>query len=87
MIGEFERARLAGLLHLENRQGIGTLRERSLHAVLKYWADPDESHHEIPLAGCVADIFDGERVVEIQTRGFSACAPSWKSCCPFTRSR
>ncbi|MBS1328373.1 MAG: hypothetical protein HP041_10355, partial [Oscillospiraceae bacterium] len=51
MIGEFERARLAGLLHLENRQGIGTLRERSLHAVLKYWADPDESHHEIPLTG------------------------------------
>lgn len=82
MIGEFERARLAGLLHLENRQGIGTLRERSLHAVLKYWADPDESHHEIPLTGCVADIYDGERVVEIQTRGFSALRPKLEKLLP-----
>ena len=56
--------------------GIGTLREKSLHAILKYWLDDDPTHHEIPLpSGQVADIFDGQRVTEIQTAGFSALRP------------
>ena len=56
--------------------GIGTLRERSLHAVLKYWADPEESRHEVALpCRLVADIYDGERVTEIQTRNFSKLRP------------
>ena len=71
----FETARRAGLAAVGVGAGIGTLRERSLHAVLKYWADPDETHHEIPLEGLVADVFDGERVTEIQTRGFSKLRP------------
>lgn len=66
----FEEARLRGLLHLQERGGIGTLGERSLHAVLKYWIEPDESRHEVKLpCGLVADIYDGERVVEVQTEG------------------
>lgn len=71
----FAEARLNGLTRLQQRQGIGTLGERSLHAVLKYWIDPDDSHHEIRLERCVADVFDGRRVTEIQTRGFSALRP------------
>ena len=56
--------------------GIGTLREKSLHATLKYWLDDDPTHHEIPLpSGQVADIYDGQRVTEIQTAGFSALRP------------
>ena len=52
--------------------GIGTLGEKTLHATLKLWLDEDVTHHEIPLPnGCVADIFDGERVTEIQTANFS----------------
>lgn len=43
--------------------------------MLKYWIDPDDSHHEIRLERCVADVFDGRRVTEIQTRGFSALRP------------
>lgn len=65
---DFETARLAGMLHLQDRVGIGTLSERSLHAVLKYWMEPDETFHEVRVDGLVADIFDGRRVVEIQTR-------------------
>lgn len=74
---EFEAARLSGLAHLQERQGIGTLKERSLHSILKYWADPDESHHEIRLGlgRIVADVFDGERVMEIQTRSFYSLRP------------
>lgn len=52
----FDEARLNGLAGLRQRQGIGTLGERSLHAVMKYWLDPDDSHHEIRLERCVADI-------------------------------
>ncbi len=54
------------------RGGIGTLGEKTLHATLKLWLDEDTTHHEIPLAnGCVADIFDGTRVTEVQTANFS----------------
>lgn len=52
------------------RDSIGTLSEKTVHAVLKYYYDADKSHHEISLEGSVADVFDGSRVVEIQTKGF-----------------
>lgn len=52
--------------------GIGVLGEKTLHATLKLWLDDDPAHHEIPLpCGSIADIFDGERVTEIQTANFS----------------
>ncbi len=52
--------------------GIGTLGEKTIHATLKWWLDDDATHHEIPLpCGSVADIYDGERVTEIQTANFS----------------
>lgn len=73
---EFDQAlaRLTGAG--EKSGGIGTLGEKTLHATLKLWLDSDTAHHEIPLAeGCVADIFDGERVTEIQTAGFSGFRP------------
>lgn len=53
--------------------GIGILGEKTLHATLKWWLDDDPTHHEIPLPqGSVADIFDGERITEIQTANFTA---------------
>ncbi len=52
--------------------GIGTLGEKTLHATLKWWLDDHPHHHEITLPeGPVADIFDTERVTEIQTANFS----------------
>ena len=39
------------------RNGIGTLSEKTVHAVLKNYYAPDETQHEIPVEGCVADIF------------------------------
>ena len=52
--------------------GIGILGEKTLHATLKLWLDDDPTHHEVPLPqGSVADIFDGERITEIQTANFS----------------
>lgn len=63
----FAQACRQGKQALEQREGIGTLKERSLHAVLKYWFSPDEACHERKVGRYVADVFDGERVVEIQT--------------------
>lgn len=69
---EFKRA-LALVREGGERVGsIGILGEKTLHATLKRWLDDDLTHHEIPLpCGSVADIFDGERVTEIQTANFS----------------
>ena len=44
--------------------------------MLKYWVDPEESHHEVSLpCRLVADVYDGERITEIQTRNFSKLRP------------
>ena len=48
------------------RNGIGTLSEKTVHAVLKNYYAPDETQHEIPVEGCVADIFNGKEIIEIQ---------------------
>lgn len=50
------------------RQGIGTLSEKTMHAVLKHYYAPDEDMHEIPIENYVADIYTGAEIIEIQTR-------------------
>ncbi|MBQ7089334.1 MAG: hypothetical protein IJN04_06815 [Clostridia bacterium] len=53
-------------------QSIGVLKEKPLHATLKWWLDDNPDHHEIPLpCGKVADIYDGTTVTEVQTGSFS----------------
>ena len=51
--------------------GIGTLNEKTLHAVLKLYYEPCEARHEIQLGQYVADIVSEEGIVEIQTRAFN----------------
>ncbi len=72
MCADFEAAKQTAEERLATRESIGRLNEKRLHATLKFWLDADETHHEIPLpCGAVADIFDGERVIEIQNGNFS----------------
>lgn len=52
------------------RQGIGTLSEKTVHAVLKNYYAPDTDMHEIPIESFVADIYTGSEIIEIQTRSF-----------------
>ncbi len=54
---------------------IGTLGEKSLHAVLKWYYEPDGSRHEIPVGSYVADIVGEHGVIEIQTRGVAHLKP------------
>lgn len=50
---------------------IGTLGEKTLHAVLKHYIEPDSSCHERPLGRYVADIVNEHGITEIQTGSFS----------------
>ena len=66
LVVAMERARI------RLRQGIGTQSERLVHSTLKYYLEPDDSCHEVPIGSYVADIFqkDTGQIIEIQTKGF-----------------
>lgn len=53
------------------RPTIGTLSEKTVHAILKHYLEPDEDYHEIPLEGFIADIYKNGEIIEIQTRQFN----------------
>ncbi len=68
--GAFQRA-CGAVMAGEGRQaGVGTLGEKTLHAVLKTYFDPDPAHHEISVGPYVADIYNESGFYEIQTAVF-----------------
>lgn len=69
--GRFEAAKNIVIGRDRERQGIGTLSEKTVHAVLKNYYAPDTDMHEIPIENFVADIFTGTEIIEIQTRSFN----------------
>ncbi len=61
------------IIHIEReKNGIGTLQEKTVHAVLKQFYEPELSHQEIRIGKFVADIFREEEIIEIQTRSFNS---------------
>lgn len=66
---EIAKNKIVGL-HRE-RTGIGTLSEKTVHAVLKNYYEIDEDHQEIPINGYVADIYRDGKIIEIQTANFN----------------
>lgn len=60
--------RILGKKHNDN--GIGTLSEKSVHAIMKNYFEPDKDNQEVALEGYVADIYNENGVIEIQTRSF-----------------
>ncbi len=67
----FARAKNKVIGIKRERQGIGTLSEKTMHAVLKNYYAPDVDMHEIPIENFVADIYTGTEIIEIQTRSFN----------------
>ena len=65
--------------------GIGTLGEKTLHAVLKRYCQPDESRHEVKIGRSVADICDENGITEIQTRSFDRLRPRLERFLPLGR--
>lgn len=53
------------------RLGIGTLSEKTVHAILKNYYEPDEDQQEIPIENYVADIYTDGEIIEIQTAQFN----------------
>lgn len=54
------------------QNGIGTLKEKTMHAVLKNFYEPDVSHQEVKIGRFVADIQRDNEITEIQTRSFNS---------------
>ena len=72
MHDQTDLARFFDALHLPSEQnGVGTLAEKRLHAALKRYYAPNSDCLEVPIGRYVADVFDGTRIVEIQTRAFA----------------
>lgn len=66
----FEQAKEKIIGKDRQRLQIGTLSEKTIHAVVKNYYEPDEDKQEIPIDGMYADIFTGTEIIEIQTRSF-----------------
>lgn len=68
---QFQEAYGKIVLKGRERTGIGTLSEKTLHAVLKHYFEPDESKQEVKIGTYYADICTEEGIIEIQTRQFN----------------
>lgn len=64
------------------RLGIGTLSEKTVHAILKNYYEPDEDKQEIPIENYVADIYADGEIIEIQTRQFNKLRDKLKTFLP-----
>lgn len=53
-------------IHTDN--GVGTLSEKYLHALLKCYYEPERAFHEVKVDRFTADICRGNEIIEIQTR-------------------
>ncbi len=69
-IQNFEKAKEKIIGVNRERKTIGVLSEKTVHAVLKNYYEPDENHQEIPVEGMVADIYRDGNIIEIQTAHF-----------------
>jgi len=72
-LSRFSRALNSAMANGKVQNGIGTLAEKDMHAVLKSFVCPDTACHEIKLQGrkFVADICIGKEIFEVQTRSFA----------------
>lgn len=53
-------------IHVEN--GVGTLSEKYLHALLKSYYEPNREFHEVKADRFTADVLHDNEIIEIQTR-------------------
>ena len=64
------------------KNGIGTLQEKTTHAVVKQYLEPDREYQEQRFEGYVADILKDDQIIEIQTRGFNKLRDKLKAFLP-----
>ena len=78
----FERAKLKVLLKQNDPHGFGTLQEKTVHAVMKLYYEPDEDCHEVPVEGYIADIYRDWHITEIQNGNFGKLRPKLSAFLP-----
>lgn len=71
----FEEICDAWLVSEREKIGIGTQSEKSLHAILKRYFEPNETKHEVKVGTHIADIAREGEIIEIQTRDLYRLAP------------
>lgn len=81
----FEQAKLKVLLKQNDPHGFGTLQEKTVHAVMKLYYEPNEDFHEVPIEGYIADIYTGESIIEIQNGNFNRLRPKLEAFLPMYR--
>ena len=64
-------------------QGVGTLGEKTLHAVLKRMIEPDMARHEVNLGRYTADVLNEQGVFEVQTRNLHKLKPKLTALLPY----
>ena len=64
-------------------QGVGTLGEKTLHAVLKRMIEPDMARHEVKLGRFTADVLNERGVFEVQTRNLHKLKPKLAALLPY----
>lgn len=67
---QFKKACEEATAKRNEKNGIGTYQEKTVHAVLKQYFEPDEAYQEQRVHGYVADICRDDHIIEIQTRNF-----------------
>jgi hypothetical protein len=70
-INRFKNAYDTVVNKVEKQSGIGLLSEKTLHAVIKHYYEPDELKHEMKIDGYVVDILTDSGIIEVQTRAFN----------------
>ncbi len=65
--------------------GIGTLGEKTLHAVLKQYFEPRKEFQEVRVGSFVADIASEQGIIEIQTRQFNKLLRKLESFLEYSR--
>ena len=78
----FEQAKLKVLLKQHDPHGFGTLQEKTVHAVMKLYYEPNMDYHEVPIEGYIADIYTGNRIIEIQNGNFNRLREKLKAFLP-----
>lgn len=71
----FYEAKTKTALNSNNKNGIGTLDEKSVHSVLKYYFEPFEGNHEQKIGSYIADIVGENGIIEVQTKNFTYLRP------------
>lgn len=79
----FEQAKVKVLLGQHEQHGFGTLQEKTVHAVMKLYYEPNLDYHEVPIEGYIADIYTGSRIIEIQNGNFNRLRDKLKTFLPY----